>query len=96
MQRYRREWEEEHPWLDSVSGNEYKGNCKVCRRVFSVAHGGLSDIRQHAAGEQHRRNVRVQTTQAAVAQFFIPQSSPETDMVRFVWDIINVEFFKVE
>ena len=50
-----------------------------------MSHGGLSDIRQHAAtGVQHCRHIRTQKTQA-VSQFFIPSSSFETDMV---WDIM--------
>ena len=39
FQKYRREWEEAHPWLDSVIGDVYKANCKMCRRGFSVSHG---------------------------------------------------------
>jgi len=86
LQKYRREWEEANPWLDSVSGDVYKANCKVCRRVFSVAHGGLTDIRQHASGEQHSRNIRTQRTQAQVSQFFMTETSPEIDSV---WDITS-------
>uniref|UniRef100_A0A096M281 Uncharacterized protein n=1 Tax=Poecilia formosa TaxID=48698 RepID=A0A096M281_POEFO len=48
---------------------------------FSVAHGGLTDIRQHGSGAQHCRNLTAQKTQASVSQFFIPQSSLEIDMV---------------
>ncbi|CAL8240021.1 unnamed protein product, partial [Gadus morhua 'NCC'] len=70
LQKYGREWEDAHPRLDSVSGDVYKASCKICRRVFSVAHGGLSDIRQHATGEQHCRHERSQKTQASVSQFF--------------------------
>ncbi|CAL8282480.1 unnamed protein product [Gadus morhua 'NCC'] len=79
LPKYGREWEDAHAWLDSVNGDVYKASCKICRRVFSVAHGGLSDIRQHATGEQHCRHERSQKTQASVSQFFIPQSSPEVD-----------------
>ncbi|GAA6102742.1 uncharacterized protein LOC113746684 [Tachysurus ichikawai] len=81
MQKYRRVWEESNTWLESVSSNEYQSNCTICRRVFSVAHGCLSDVRQHASGEQHSRNARAQRNQSTVAQFFIPQSSPEADSV---------------
>ena len=56
QQKYRREWEEANPWLDSVSGDVFKANCKACRRSFSVSHGGLSDVRQHASGGQHCKN----------------------------------------
>lgn len=85
MQKYRREWEESNTWLESVSGNEYQANCTICRRVFSVAHGGLSDVRQHASGEQHSRNARGHRNQSTVSQFFIPQSSPEADSVMTVF-----------
>ena len=63
LQKFRREWEEARPWLDSVSGDVYKANCKMCRRGFSVWHCRLSDIWQHAAtGEQHCRHIRTQKT----------------------------------
>ena len=85
LQKYRHEWEEAYPWLSSVRGEApgdlYKANCNACRRIFSVSHGGLSDIKQHASGEQHSRNVRSQKNQSVVSQFFMTETSPETDSV---------------
>ena len=81
LQKYRHEWEEAYPWLSSVRGDLYKANCNACRRIFSVSHGGLSDIKQHASGEQHSRNVRSQKNQSVVSQFFMTETSPETDSV---------------
>ena len=83
LQKYRREGEEANPWLDSVSGDVYKANCKACRRTFSVSHGGLSDIKQHASGEQHSPNIRTQKTQRVVSQFFMTETSSEIDS--FFW-----------
>ncbi|KAJ8352127.1 hypothetical protein SKAU_G00236030 [Synaphobranchus kaupii] len=57
LSKYRTEWQTEHEWVSPVSGNEYKANCTVCHRVFSVAHGGLSDLKQHSAGHYHIRAV---------------------------------------
>ena len=39
QQKYRREWEEANPWLDTEV--EFEANCKACQRTFSVLHGGL-------------------------------------------------------
>ncbi|XP_076033554.1 uncharacterized protein LOC143020733 [Oratosquilla oratoria] len=75
LQKYRHEWEEAYPCLNSVSEELYKANCKACRRTFSVSHGGLSDIKQHASGEQHSRNARSQKTQSVVSQFFMTETS---------------------
>lgn len=81
QQKYRREWEEANQWLDRVPEDDYKANCKACRRTFSVSHGGLSDVKQHAAGDLHSRNIRTQRSQAPVSQFFIAETSPEIDSV---------------
>ncbi|KAK1874558.1 Pre-mRNA-splicing factor CLF1 [Dissostichus eleginoides] len=81
QQKYRREWEEANQWLDRVPEDDYKANCKACRRTFSVSHGGLSDVKQHAAGDLHSRNIRTQRSQAPVSQFFIAETSPEIDSI---------------
>ena len=38
--------------------NVYKAHCTVCRCTFSVAHGGLFDVKQHASSGRHIKNVR--------------------------------------
>lgn len=31
--------------------------CKICRRMFSIAHGGRSDILQHINSQRHKLNI---------------------------------------
>lgn len=48
LSQYRSEWQMDHEWVGLVSaGNEYKANCGLCHRVYFVAHGRLSDLKQH-------------------------------------------------
>ena len=81
--KYRAEWEADanFKWLESVRGDPFKANCTVCRRQFTVSHGGLSDVRQHAAGENHKRYEKQKRSQGALAQFLVPQATPETNKV---------------
>ena len=63
LQKYRREWEEAHPWLDSVSGVVYKANCKMCQSFQCRMVGFLtSDSMQQQ--ESNCRRIRTQKTQA--------------------------------
>lgn len=88
--KYRREWEEANPWLDSVNGDVYRANCKACRRTFTICHGGVTDIKQHASGEQHTRCIRTQKTQSLVSQFFMTETSPEIDSVWYILSYLSV------
>ena len=89
VQKYRKEWEEGNPWLERVVENDLKANCKACRKVFSISHGGVTDVKQHAAGELHRRNIRSFRSQASVAHFFVPDTSPELDLVSYPQNIFR-------
>lgn len=79
--QYRPTWTAEYPYLCSVSGNPLKAYCAVCRREFSVAHGGLSDVKQHAAGSEHNKNDRSATTSAAIETFLVKSFSVEHQKV---------------
>ncbi|CAL9686817.1 unnamed protein product [Knipowitschia caucasica] len=81
MQKYREEWEQENTWVEKVRDNMYKASCTVCRRTFSVAHGGQTDLRQHASSGGHMRNVRDNKTRGTLDQFVVHQATPEADMV---------------
>lgn len=86
LQKYRKEWEREFSWVEYVRGNDYKANCTVCRRVFTIGHGGVCDLKQHASGVTHKRNERARRTQAdrALSKFIVHQTSPEADLVRII------------
>ena len=79
--KYRKEWEKDFKWIDSVREDEFKANCTVCRRQFSVSHGGLTDVKQHASGEAHKKNETQRRSQGALTQFLVRQATPEANMV---------------
>ena len=79
--KYRAEWEKDYTWLESVIDDEHKAHCMVCRRAFTVSHGGLNDVTKHASGECHKKNEKKKKSQGALRTFLIPQSTPEANMV---------------
>lgn len=52
---YRDQWENTYDFLSKVSGNPFKAFCKICRKEFSISHGGLNDIKRHTTGPDHQR-----------------------------------------
>ncbi|XP_033218596.1 broad-complex core protein isoforms 1/2/3/4/5 isoform X2 [Belonocnema kinseyi] len=40
-------------WLTPVRGDNHKAYCALCDKIFSVAHGGLHDVRAHWKGKRH-------------------------------------------
>lgn len=81
LQKYRAEWEEENPWVKKVPENIYKANCTVCHRAFSISHGGLHDLKQHASSAGHANNMRGKKQMQTLDQFVVQQASPEADKV---------------
>ena len=79
--KYRAEWEKEYVWLESIRNDVYKANCTVCRRLFSISHGGVNDVKQHAAGENHKKNEKQRRSQGALTQFLVRQATPEANLV---------------
>ncbi|KAL8176603.1 UNVERIFIED_CONTAM: hypothetical protein K2H54_036881 [Gekko kuhli] len=77
MQKYRAEWEKEFSWLHKVQDNALKARCSACNRDFSISHGGVCDVKQHAAGGGHIRSVRMQNQKRA--EFLKTDGSPEAD-----------------
>ncbi|CAB1438054.1 unnamed protein product, partial [Pleuronectes platessa] len=80
MQKYREEWEKANTWVENVRENIYKAHCTVCRRTFSVAHGGLTDLKPHASSGGHMLSIRDNKTKGTLDQFVVHQATPEADM----------------
>lgn len=40
-------------WLEPLDDDRHKAYCSLCGKVFSVAHGGLHDVRAHWRGKRH-------------------------------------------
>lgn len=51
---YNKLWEAKKPWIKPVS-DDSKAYCTVCRREFSISHGGENDVVRHASSEMHKK-----------------------------------------
>lgn len=54
---YNKQWETKKPWVKPVSGDVTKAYCTVCRREFSISHGGENDLSRHAGYEMHKKAI---------------------------------------
>lgn len=77
LQKYRQEWGKESMWLEKVQDNACKARCTVCQRTYSVAHGGLFDLKQPASSGGHIRNVRDNKTGGTLDWFVVHHVIPE-------------------
>ena len=50
---YRRDWEADFPWLQSVRDDMFKAHCTLCKTIFSTAHSGIGDVKQHSMKQCH-------------------------------------------
>uniref|UniRef100_H3ASF3 Uncharacterized protein n=1 Tax=Latimeria chalumnae TaxID=7897 RepID=H3ASF3_LATCH len=80
MQRYREEWGKQFSWLCKTE-DPFKACCTVCNKDFSILHGGNYDVKQHAAGEMHIRNIKSKSSSQLINTFFVPKGSSEGDKV---------------
>jgi hypothetical protein len=55
--RFNPAWLKEFSWCREVPSNRFEVECKLCRRIFSVGHGGKNDISSHNKSDFHKRNV---------------------------------------
>ena len=46
---YLPQWEKTYFWLGPAKSNKHKAYCSLCRKEFSIAHGGNNDCLQHAS-----------------------------------------------
>lgn len=73
-QKYKPEWEQVYYWLSGVD-DITKAKCTVCRQVFSVSNGGVSDVKQHATGKAHAGKAL-----EAIPHFLTSENSSDADM----------------
>lgn len=71
--------EEKIIWAEKVRIIVFKEHCIVCGLTFSIACGGLTDLKPHASSGGHKRPLRDTTTQGTLDQFVVHQSTPEAD-----------------
>ena len=76
--RYKQSWEKDFEWYRKVPGNEFKACCTLCRREFSIGHGGLHDVSTHNKSELHLRAVDAARS-SSVRSFFVRTSPAGVD-----------------
>lgn len=53
LTKYNTQWQSNYSWLRPVKENAYKASCHLCDKDFSCAHGGVTDVKQHASTKSH-------------------------------------------
>lgn len=51
---YREEWQQKYSFIKKNETLCYKSYCDLCRKSFSISHGGLNDVKKHCAGSDHQ------------------------------------------
>lgn len=77
LTKYSTTWESSYSWSKEVKGNAFKAFCSVCNKDFSCAHGGVADLKQHAAGVSH--NVIKTRASSALSKFLTKPSDVASD-----------------
>lgn len=52
---YRKEWEQKYDFIKKDNSSCYKSYCNLCKKSFSISHGGSNDVKKHCAGLEHQR-----------------------------------------
>ena len=57
--------DELYDWVTSVRGDKTKAKCSLCLKShpFSISSGGISDVKRHAGGKEHRRLIKERSSQ---------------------------------
>lgn len=80
LTKYNQSWENSYSWLKQVKENPYHASCRLCNKDFSCAHGGLSDVKQHASTKSHKTIVSNRASSNLTQYFSKPdKSASETE-----------------
>jgi hypothetical protein len=74
---YRRDWEADFHWLQPVRDDVYKAHCTICKKIFSIAHSGKGDVKQHSTKECHVK-ANSATSSKQIDNFFTRSTSTPT------------------
>ena len=64
-----------------MSNDPQKADCTICRRNFTITHGGEADVKRHGDGEVHKKNVQQRNANASMSSFVTKQKESNTDKV---------------
>ena len=90
--RFKKSWK--FPFINASTRGRRFSYCKLCNSHFSVAHGGVNDVKRHCQGPGHLRKHSESERNASIAKFFEESSvahsltskvtSAEVMMARFI------------
>lgn len=63
-------WKNIYPWIDSVSDDNFKAFCKLCKKTFSISSKGEGCIKEHSEGAKHKDAAKSTTSSQSLHRFF--------------------------
>lgn len=87
---YKKEWEQQYPWLQTDNDNVYKSQCVLCKRFFSISHGGLNDVRKHSSSAEHKKNEQIKKKNQTLNQFLKGDSLNSDEEKKIAAEIVKV------
>ena len=79
--KFQDEWKKSHHWLQSSSLGNDLAFCTLCSSNFSVASGGLYDIKRHPETSLHKKAVSATNKTPRLCQF-MPTKSVDDQVTR--------------
>ena len=74
---YLKKWEDQYSWIAPVDNNCSKARCVTCNRVFSIGHGGESDLKQHINTAIHKSFVKQTNTSSKITKFILKKGNDD-------------------
>lgn len=75
LTKYSSNWQNDHNWLCNVKSDEYKAYCKLCKKEFTISHGGLHDVVKHSKTSGHSKITSSRAARNITSYFQAPGSS---------------------
>ena len=70
----------EYPYLKETVNN--KVHCNQCMAVFSISHGGRSDINKYLQTQKHKSSIEAAASSSRVKNFFKPANSDSDESLK--------------
>jgi hypothetical protein len=77
----KKDWPQECNFIELVVDDDSRVRYQICDKNFLISHGGENDIKRHAAGPIHKKNVIRKNTNKLMTDFMMTKLDPNTDKV---------------
>lgn len=76
MCKFREDWKQTFQWLTNAE-SQFSARCKMCNKDFSISHGGLSDVKHHDKGNEHKKRLSSGIKNQVMTNFFVKPNTSE-------------------